>query len=531
MDVGAADFEEKLPSLQELILGCDFVGLDMEFTGLHSLFPPDGKISLFDSPAEWYRKARASVQQFTVSQLGLSIFSSEKSNKYMAHSYNFFLFPTTLGGMDSEFSFQASSIQFLSHYGFDYNRFLKDGIPYMNETQEKKLQQHLLSGSWTLHSGFSKDKMKKVIEEVTLWVVSAKEDDSIVLHDVHGSQLFEIQLILRQALKDIWTIPLGLQEVMVKKINPQRRWLLEKTSYDSCQSEQILLSARGFTNLFQTLVKAKKLLVGHNMLLDLLHLHDKFYKPLPENYEEFKKNIHFLFPVLMDTKNIAKSIWKEYQFPHALNLLEVYEILCSNVNPTNQSGPEIVHADDCLRYAAKKFPHEAAYDAVLCGSVLLKLAHLLLCRMSPETARTCSSFSQYLDVLAVYMNKVNLIRAGAQKINFSGLDDTDKHLPLLLVNVRGWPGVNEEQIHRELRFFCRFDVQRLRANQFLLLTNQFKGVRVVLQEHKAHPNLQISLYHHWRHSPQVNCFLQICGIVASWSLITFLLGGFVNRVV
>ncbi|KAJ6664558.1 hypothetical protein lerEdw1_006131 [Lerista edwardsae] len=477
MDVGAAEFEEKLPTLQELILGCDFVGLDMEFTGLHSMFPSGRAPSLFDSPAEWYQKARASVQQFTVSQLGLSIFSSEKSNKYMAHSYNFFLFPMTLSGMDSEFSFRASTVQFLSHYGFDYNRFLKGGIPYMNETQEQKLQQHLLSSHWTLHSGFIKDNMRKVIDEVTLWVVSAKEDDSIVLHDVYGFQMFEIQLILRQSLQDIWTIPLGHQELMVKKINPRRRWLLEKTFYDSCRREQILLSARGFTNLFQTLVKAKKLLVGHNMLLDLLHLHDKFYKPLPENYEEFKKNIHFLFPVLLDTKNIAKSIWKEYQFPYAPTLLEVYEMLCR------------------------------------------------------DTARTCSSFSQYFDVLAVYVNQVNLIRAGAQKINFSGADDPAKLPPLLIVNVRGWPGVNEEQIHRELRLFCKFDVQRLRANQFLLLANKFKGVRLVLKEHKAHPNFQISLYHHWRHSPQVNCFLQICGIVASWSLVTFLLGGSVKHVV
>ncbi|XP_025029810.1 poly(A)-specific ribonuclease PNLDC1 [Python bivittatus] len=212
MDLGAAQFQEKLPGLQELLLGCDFVGLDMEFTGLHSAFSSDRHPSLFDSPAEWYQKARQSVQRFTVSQLGLSIFYKGMSNKYVTHSYNFFLFPTTFGQMDSEFSFQASSIQFLSRYGFDYNKFLKDGIPYMNETQEKKLQ-HLLSGNWIVQSSFDKDKVKKVIDEVTCWMCSAEEEDSMVLHDMYGFQVIEIQLILRQAFPDIWTIPLEGEKV------------------------------------------------------------------------------------------------------------------------------------------------------------------------------------------------------------------------------------------------------------------------------------------------------------------------------
>ncbi|KAF7253522.1 Poly(A)-specific ribonuclease PNLDC1 [Varanus komodoensis] len=355
MDVGAAQFEEKLPRLQELLLGCDFVGLDMEFTGLHSVFSPEGEPSLFDSPSEWYRKARWSVQQFTVSQLGLSIFCNERSNKYVAHSYNFFLFPMTFGQKDSEFSFQATSVQFLSHYGFDYNKFLKDGIPYMNKTQEEKFQ-HLLPGSWMIRSGFGKDKLKQVIDEVTRWISLAEEEDSMVLQDLYGFQLFEIQLILRQAIQDIWTVPLGGQEVMVIKLNPQQRWLLQNTSYDSCRREQILLSARGFTNLFQTLVEARKPLVGHNMLMDLLHLHEKFYKSLPESYEMFKKNIHTLFPVLLDTKNITKAFWKEFQFPQASTLLEIDEVLCSSLSGTAQSCPEIFHASDCLRYGAHESP-------------------------------------------------------------------------------------------------------------------------------------------------------------------------------
>ncbi|XP_074892167.1 poly(A)-specific ribonuclease PNLDC1 isoform X5 [Buteo buteo] len=470
MEVGAADFQRALPRLRGRVRRAAFLAIDMEFTGLHSTFPQNNQPSLFDSPAERYLKARQSVQRFTVTQLGLAIFSNENSNKYVVHSYNFFLFPSTLGVTDVEFTLSASSIQFLSHYGFDYNKFLKDGIPYMNEVQEKILSQHLLEGSWKVSSALDRDVLKKAIDEVTSWIGAAEEEETMILQDLSDSQMFEVQLVLRQALPNVWTQPLG-DKVMVKKVSPQHRQLLENSPDDCCQKELILLSARGFTNLFQTLVKAKKPLVGHNMLMDLMHLHDKFYKPLPESYEEFKRNIHNLFPVLIDTKTVTKSIWKKCQFPPVSNLLEVYAALCSDA----------VEADP--------------------------------------------SFSQYLTVLAEYLNKVNFIRGGVSSINFCGEDAPCQHPPLLVVHVQGWPGLNERQIYQEFKALCRFDVRWLSKNQFILLSNKFKHVRLVLRDYKHHPHLRISVYRHWRHSPRVNCLLQVSSIVALWSLLAFVLGG------
>lgn len=39
-----------------------------------------------------------------------------------------------------------------------------------------------------------------------------------------------------------------------------------------------------------------KLIVGHNMLLDLCHVIRQFFNPLPETYSEFKALVHGLFP-------------------------------------------------------------------------------------------------------------------------------------------------------------------------------------------------------------------------------------------
>ncbi|ELK34824.1 Poly(A)-specific ribonuclease PARN-like domain-containing protein 1 [Myotis davidii] len=452
--------------------------------------------------------------------------SRSQQIRYIAHSCNFFLFPTTFGILDSEFSFQASSVQFLNQYGFDYNKFLKHGIPYMNEEQEKQIKHNILTGNWRVRSSLDKDQMKAVIDEVTRWLHLAEEGDWMTLPGIAGFQAFEVQLVLRQALPDIWTV-LRDQAVIVKKVSRQHRWYLQNTSSDreSCWKEKILLSARGFSVFFQMLVKAQKQpLVGHNMLMDLLHLHEKFFRPLPENYHQFKSNIHSLFPVLLDTKNVTKDIWKrcrgaEDSFIH-MNLRRrgqeqrdcsqrmVFILFSpdSDLNPTKDSGPVIIHASKCEKY------------------VLLKVAHLLLWRVHGAGPTPEPSFPLYLDVLAPYMNQVNLIRAGVPKINFSGPDYPSIRPPILILSVRRWPGVTEQQIYREFQCLCKFDVRRLTRNQFLLLTNKFKDARSVLREYRGHPVLQVSLYRYWRHSPDVRCLLQVCGIVTAWALLTFLLG-------
>ncbi|NWX97632.1 PNDC1 ribonuclease, partial [Nothoprocta ornata] len=470
--------------------------------------------SLFDSPAEWYGKARQSVQRFTVSQFGKCCSrpgGETQLPRYVVHSYNFYLFPSTFGAMDPEFTLSASSIRFLSHYGFDYNKFLKDGIPYMNELQEKSLRQYLSAGSWKVHSVLDRDSMKKAIDEVTCWIGGAEEEETMILRDLSGFQRFEVQLVLRQALQNVWTQPLGDNEVMVKKVSPQHRRLLENSPRDSCRKELILASARGFTNLFQALVKAKKPLVGHNMLMDLLHLHDKFYKPLPESYEEFKRNIHSLFPVIIDTKTVTKSVWKNHPFPRVSNLLEVYEVLCSSdLNPTDTKCPVIVLASGCSRYAEKSSPHEAGYDAFLCGSGQLRRnkASLSFVFLLSVTAENDPSFPEYLGALVKCQNQVHFTGGGVSSLNFSGADVPCRRPPLLVVRVRGCRGLSEWHIYHELKTLCHFHVKRLSENQFILQSNKFKHTRLALRDYKDHPHLQISLYRHWRHSPNISCLLQ-----------------------
>lgn len=58
--------------------------------------------------------------------------------------------------------------------------------------------------------------------------------------------------------------------------------------------------------------------------------------------------------------------------------------------------------------------------------------------------------------------------------NFSGEDTFCQRSPLLVVQVQGWPELNERQIYQEFKALCRFDVRQLSKNQFILLADKFK---------------------------------------------------------
>nr|XP_033776699.1 poly(A)-specific ribonuclease PNLDC1 isoform X2 [Geotrypetes seraphini] len=509
MDIFGSQLEEALPVLQEQIQGCDFIAIDMEFTGLHSVLPHNLKPSLFDSADDWYRKVKSSIQKFTVCQIGLSIFFKQKSNRFLSYSYNFYLFPLTFGSVDSEFSIQATSIQFLNEFGFDFNKCFREG-----QAERGHHCCDVLGGNCR-RGRFHETVQPQRFSDVD-GTDGTKAGSPRCLDRSRGGKRGDVS-----ERSGAWACR---TELLVRKVNRQRRQQLENSSLDPCNRNRVLLLARGFTNIFQSIVGAKKPLVGHNMLMDLLHLHHKFYRPLPDSYSEFKKNIHTLFPVLIDTKMLMRSVWKEFQFPHAATLLEIFDVLSSDMNPASPSCPLIEHATDCRKYVKNRCPHEAAYDAFLCGSVLIHMTHLLLVTGQGETEELERSYSQYVKIASKYINQVNVIHAGFSCVNFSGPDPCSHRPPTLLLTVRGWPDVDEEQIYRAFLSICRVDVKRLRGTQFLLLTTKFKGARAMQKEYKGHPNFQLCAYRYWRHSPLVCCVFSVCSVILAWSAVAFILG-------
>ena len=77
---------------------------------------------------------------------------------------------------------------------------------------------------------------------------------------------------------------------------------------------------KGFSSVFNMLVELKKPLLGHNMFYDLLLMYEKFYEPLPVQYVDFKQQLHSLFPLIVDTKNVCLGLKKvEWMFSPILH--------------------------------------------------------------------------------------------------------------------------------------------------------------------------------------------------------------------
>ena len=106
--------------------------------------------------------------------------------------------------------------------------------------------------------------------------------------------------------------------------------------------------------------------MGHNCFTDLIYLYAAFIGPLPERVEDFQKQIHEMFPVVLDTK---------YLFTHN----------CGNMNPVSsldsieeelrtQVYPRIETHKAYGKYEDDEPLHEAGYDSLLTARVMILLS-------------------------------------------------------------------------------------------------------------------------------------------------------------
>lgn len=80
-------------------------------------------LSLFDSASERYVKLKKNLGQVVPLQIGLTAFKFDPNiNSYYGTVYNFYLSPANFPTMDKSFYFQASTLNFLRFYGFNFNK-------------------------------------------------------------------------------------------------------------------------------------------------------------------------------------------------------------------------------------------------------------------------------------------------------------------------------------------------------------------------------------------------------------------------
>jgi poly(A)-specific ribonuclease len=119
-------------------------------------------------------------------------------------------------------------------------------------------------------------------------------------------------------------------------------------------------------NTIQSLLKALKskprVLVGHNLFIDLIFIYQTFVGTLPDKVTEFNKRIHELFPKVFDTKYLATQAGSSMRTKSGL------KDLCDDLK--TRQNPFIALAERHVAYGVQSREHEAGYDSksVMCFS-------------------------------------------------------------------------------------------------------------------------------------------------------------------
>lgn len=64
----------------------------------------------------------------------------------------------------------------------------------------------------------------------------------------------------------------------------------------------------GFSQVIESIIQAKKPMIGHNMFLDMLFIYSQFIGKLPNTMSNFTQKWLDMFPTVYDTKCMANSL-------------------------------------------------------------------------------------------------------------------------------------------------------------------------------------------------------------------------------
>ncbi|XP_077575141.1 poly(A)-specific ribonuclease PARN isoform X2 [Stigmatopora nigra] len=449
MEVTRKSFKDCLNLVYAAVEEADFLAIDGEFSGISDGPSVSALTNGLDTPEERYTKLKKHSMDFLLFQFGLCTFKYDQNDsKYITKTFNFYIFPKPFNraSPDIKFICQSSSIDFLASQGFDFNKVFCNGIPYLNQeeeaqlreqTEERRSQQANGVGTPSFISPSSKgpahvpdehkDYINRVVEKVE--ALFASTDKTIDLEPCTGFQ----RKLIYQTLN--WKFPKGLHVetvevdkkerfIQVSKVDEEEKKKMEqqKLEREQCQ----LNDAVGFSRVIHAISKSGKLVVGHNMLLDVMHTIHQFYCPLPEDLQDFKEVTMCVFPRLLDTKLMAST----KPFKELINNTSLAE-LEKQLNESPFKAPQTEAAIGFPSYdTAKEQLHEAGYDAYITGRCFISMANFMGSFLTPPR----DYISAQSKLVEPFYNKLFLMRIiDIPYLNITGPDLQPKRDKVLYV--------------------------------------------------------------------------------------------------
>ncbi|CAG7821921.1 unnamed protein product [Allacma fusca] len=412
---------------------CHFVAIDTEFSGLHETLAH--QFSLFDTPACRYKKMTSC--KIRIVQFGVALFKfNGGTNEWHSCCYNFLIFPGAFDtiSLAEPIMCQASSLTFLRLHNFDFNMWISEGVPYLNDLAASKVELYLKSRRSIFQNGSEIEK--ETLSSTAIYKKKLSGPGSATLSDDDIVNLVD--------------------------------------------------DLKGFSRIIQAISASRKIIVGHNAYVDFFLTYQEFCTDLPETYEEFKVNIVKIFPQIVDTKRLAHAI-KDHFFSATDNPDTLFDTalltdtnlfaLHFNTQMKEKFSPKIIPSEEyktVLEQAAKRriesipdnLCHDAAFDACVTGCVFIQLAYLI----QRPSLQFCSMHATARDQLygcRRWFNVVNATRCTVPYINLQG-DDPVSHRPPLIVVVGHKTHSNLcgliDKLHRDLPKFGDYDLKYQAGN-------------------------------------------------------------------
>ncbi|XP_061063970.1 poly(A)-specific ribonuclease PARN [Eubalaena glacialis] len=426
MEIIRSNFKSNLHKVYQAIEEADFFAIDGEFSGISDGPSVTALTNGFDTPEERYQKLKKHSMDFLLFQFGLCTFKYDYTNsKYITKSFNFYVFPKPFNrsSPDVKFVCQSSSIDFLASQGFDFNKVFRNGIPYLNQEEERQLREQYdekrlqSNGAGALSyasPNTSKCPMtipedqKKFIDQVVEKIedlLQSEENKNLDLEPCTGFQ----RKLIYQTLS--WKYPKGIhvetletekkeRYIVISKVDEEERKRREQQKHAKEQEE--LNDAVGFSRVIHAIANSGKLVIGHNMLLDVMHTVHQFYCPLPSDLNEFKEMTTCVFPRLLDTKLMAST----QPFKDIINNTSLAE-LEKRLKESPFNPPKVESAEGFPSYdTASEQLHEAGYDAYITGLCFISMANYLGSFLSPPKIHV----SARSKLIEPFFNKLFLMR-------------------------------------------------------------------------------------------------------------------------
>uniref|UniRef100_A0A7S1KML8 Uncharacterized protein n=1 Tax=Percolomonas cosmopolitus TaxID=63605 RepID=A0A7S1KML8_9EUKA len=408
MDVTKHNFADAHALFLRHLSSASFLSFDFEFTGLELSYSDRSVYN--ESLDARYEKLRKAVQRFVPLQMGICLWEKKGGNAslettdagakesdepaidamnpidavkqgssaYVARSFNFNIFPQ----YSKVFLVETSALQFLIENQFDFNKVIRDGVPFMNEVECAKQRQGIEAYGKASLQKYTLDKthsayqvVQGYLEEVQRFRNTATLGQTRVLTVERSFHLKLLEQEILRRFPDVFPVMDKTRECVVLHFVDES--IKERIIHEEKEKKLARLEHRnGLTRIINSIIESRTPIVCHNGMYDLLYLYHHFIRPLPLVCSDFKSQLHEAFPTIFDTKYIVcnsgevKKLLGHDTRPETMNLGSLYQYATNNLDTHKGVSVQIPHKfGNC---ADREVAHEAGYDAFMTGTVMLR---------------------------------------------------------------------------------------------------------------------------------------------------------------